>query len=176
MIKAGTNMKAPARDRKQPDPAIQSLIKPDEKVIRVATIHPGIYWKTVCVAILAFLLILTPVRNLGFFLAFVALVMYVLASMYKKFLVLVLTDKRVFLRHGILRVDTIQIRHSRIESVETERTITGQLLGYAAVVIYGTGSRRTAIPFIADALEFRNELDEMLAEYEEGAASKPTEE
>ena len=110
----------------------------------------------------------------GIFLAGVAVLMFIIASLYKHFLLLVLTDKRVFLRYGILRVDTIQIRHSRIESVETEKTIMGQILGYAAVVIYGTGSRRTAIPFIADALEFRNELDERLNQYEESAAGRAT--
>lgn len=167
-------MKVPPRDQYVLDSHTQSLIKPDEKVLRVATIHWGIYWKSCAVGVIAFLMLLTPLFNLGVFLAFVALVMFCFASLYKRFLMLVLTDKRVFLRHGIIRVDTIQIRHSRIESVETERTITGQILGYAAVVIYGTGSRRTAIPYIADALEFRNELDEMLSAYEEGASRKVT--
>jgi len=157
-------------------PAVQPLLQPDEKVIRVAMIHPGIYWKAAVVGGIALVLaILVPlVFNLALFLGLVAVIMFVFASLTKYFLLLVLTDKRVFLRSGIIRVDTIQIRHSRIESVETEKTIIGQILGYAAVVIYGTGSRRTAIPYIADALEFRNELDEMLNQYEESAAGKAT--
>ncbi len=154
---------------------VQTLLQGDEKVIRVAQIHGGIYWKTVSVGVIAFLMLFSKTLfTLGVYLGFVAVIMFIIASLYKNFLLLVLTDKRVFLRHGILRVDTIQIRHSRIESVETEKTITGRLLGYAAVVIYGTGSRRTAIPFIADALEFRNELDERLSAFEEGTVRKDT--
>lgn len=155
--------------------AIQSLLREDEKVLRIASIHQGIYWKSVAFGIITLLMLISPLFfNLGVFFAFIVVIMFTLATMYKHFLLLILTDKRVFLRHGIIRVDTIQIRHSRIESVETEKTIMGQILGYAAVVIYGTGSRRTAIPFIADALEFRNELDEMLNAYEEGKSSKAT--
>lgn len=161
-----------ARGPKPLDAHIQALLKDDERVVRVAQIHWGIYWKSFAVAVIAVLLLLTPAYVLGYYLGFVAFVMFGFAWLYKRFLMLVLTDTRVFLRHGIIRVDTIQIRHSRIESVETERTIMGQILGYAAVVIYGTGSRRTAIPFIADALEFRNELDELLSEYEEGTSSR----
>lgn len=176
MTLAGRNAKPGAAAAKStvmpPVPeAVKALIKDDEKVIRVATIHWGIYWKAVAVAFIAILLLITPaVFNLGVFLAGVTVIMAGLAWLTKSFLLLVLTDKRVFLRHGILRVDTIQIRHSRIESVETEKPLMGQILGYAAVVIYGTGSRQTAIPYIADALAFRNELDEMLSRYEDRAA------
>ncbi len=146
---------------------VKELLRKDEQVLRVAQIHRGIYWKTAFVGALTLFLLFTPLFNLGVFLALVTVIMFTIATLYKHFLLLVLTNRRVFLRYGIVRVDTIQIRHSRIESVETERTIMGQILGYAAVVIYGTGSRTTAIPFIADALEFRNELDEMLSAYED---------
>ncbi len=147
-------------------PAVTSLLREGEQVIRVARISQGIYWKTIFVAILAVVLLLTAFP-LGVLLSIVAFFMFSLATLYRHFLLLVLTNSRIFLRHGIIRVDLIQIRHSRVESVETERTIPGMIMGYAAVVIYGTGSRRTAIPFIADALEFRNELDEILNKYDE---------
>lgn len=155
------------------DQGYKTLLRPDEKVLRVAKIHPGIYWKSVAVGLVTVLMLLSPMFNLGIFMALVTLVMFTIAELYKRFLLLVLTDQRVFLRYGILRVDTIQIRHSKIESVETGRTIMGQILGYASVVIYGTGSRRTAIPFIADALEFRNELDEMLSAYDKAEKQTP---
>ncbi len=175
MTQARPNTKKTMSDQRMLDPGVASMIKDDEKVIRVAQIHWGIYWKAAAVGVIALLLLISAFfRPLGIFMALVVFIMFSLATLYKHFLLLVLTDKRVFLRHGILRVDTIQIRHSRIESVETERTIMGLILGYAAVVIYGTGSRRTAIPFIADALEFRNELDEMLTAYEEGASRRDT--
>lgn len=166
---------APAHKRfinKQTSDGVHALLQDGEEILRVATIHPGIYWKTIAVGILALILIINiPTFNLGVFVAFVAFIMFCFATLYKHFLLLVLTNRRVFLRHGILRVDTIQIRHSRIESVETERTIMGQILGYASVVIMGTGSRNTAIPYIADALAFRNELDECLNTYEDKHAT-----
>lgn len=149
------------------DPSVLAILKDDEKILRVAKIHSGIYWKSIAVGIIAIVMLFGPLFNLGVFMCLVTLILFTIATLYKHYLLLVLTDKRVLLRHGILRVDTIQIRHSRIESVETERTIMGQILGYASVVVYGTGSRITAIPFIADALEFRVEMDERLGAYED---------
>ena len=77
-------------------------------------------------------------------------------------LLLALTDERVIIRHGIINLDTIELPHSRIESVELARTIMARLLGYSTVMITGTGSRRTAVPFIADAHLFRAALDDIL--------------
>lgn len=160
--------------KKTAPPQVSQLLQPEEKILRIASIHPGIYWKAAAVGLMAVPLLLSPfLFRLGVLLAVVAAIMATLATLYRGALMLVLTDKRVFLRHGILRVDMVQIRHSRIESVETERTIMGQILGYATVVITGTGSRVSAIPYIADALPFRNELDDMISRYEERGLAPP---
>ncbi len=160
--------KAPVSKKAKIDSEAAALLKGDEKLMRVARIHWGIYWKTIATGLLALWLLSSPILfNLGVFLCVVSVIMFGFATLYKRFLLLALTDQRVFLRHGIISLDSIQIRHSRIESVETKRTPMGMLLGYASVVIYGTGSRIQTIPFVGDALAFRNELDQMLSNYEE---------
>lgn len=145
---------------------IQEMLKAGEDVIRVSTISPGIYWKAIAVFLLSLVLLLT-VTNLGIFLLFVSFILFVWAILTQHYLMLVLTNKRVFIRHGILVLDYIQLHHNRIESVELEMTIMGRLLGYSTIMITGTGSRVAAVPFISDGRQFRSAMDEIVYEREE---------
>ena len=133
----------------------------DEDILATGEISYGIFWKTAVVATLAILLLIT-VYNLGILLLLVSAVMFIVAYLERYFLLLILTNQRVIIRHGVIKIDTTQIRLSRIESAEVEHTIPGMLLGYGAVVLSGTGSRISAVPFVANASQFRNRMDEML--------------
>lgn len=151
--------------------ALQSILMPDEKLLRVAQISPGIYWKGVVLFILSVIVMIFIGFNLGAFLMFVSILMLSISYLTRYFLLLAATDKRVIIRHGILNLDTIQFRYTKLESVELSRTIIGQILGYASVVITGTGSRITVIPFIGDASKFREELNKILFDQDDKANS-----
>lgn len=151
--------------------ALESILMPGEKVLRIAHISPGIYWKGIVLFIFSFILMLTPAMPLGGFLMFVSVLMLSISYLTRYFLLLAATDKRIIIRAGIINLDTIQFRYSKLESVELSRTIIGQILGYASVVITGTGSRVTVVPFIADASRFRAELNKILFEQDEKANS-----
>lgn len=143
-----------------------SLLGEGERVILTGQVHGGIYWKAVAALILG-LLLLIPAFNLGVFILFVGAVMFVYAHLTRAYLVLMLTNKHVAVRSGIAFMDITQIRHSQIESVNVAATLIGQMFGYATVVIAGTGQRVIMIPFIANARQFRQELDKMLVAREE---------
>ena len=74
---------------------------------------------------------------------------------------LVLTNKRVFVRYGILQVDVVDIHFSKIESVELERMPPGFIMGYSNVVIYGTGNRMIVIPYVANGPQVRRAYNEL---------------
>lgn len=151
----------------QPQEHIQQLLLDGETVLNIAQIHPAIYWKSIAMLVFG-LLLLMPAFNLGVFFIIVAGILAVYAWMTKHFLMLALTSKRVLLRYGIIKLDVVQIHHRKIESVELGWTILGQLLGYASVMITGTGSRVSVIPFIANAPQFRKELEQILLNIAEG--------
>lgn len=148
---------------------INALLQPNETLVRVARVSAGIYWKGIAMLILAGLvMILIPIAlNLGIFLMLVALIILIFEFLTKRYLLLMVTDKRILTRHGIIQFDVTQVRLSKIESVEVEWTLMGRLLGFANVVITGTGSRITVVPFIADAEDIRQALDAQLAAQEE---------
>jgi uncharacterized membrane protein YdbT with pleckstrin-like domain len=136
-------------------------LRVDEKLLAKAVISNGIYWRAGAVLLLAALFFLFA-PPLGMFLSFVAMVIFLFFHLMKIFLILAVTDQRVILRSGILKIDTIQIRIERIESVEVQRTLMGQILGYATIIITGTGSRLAYIPYIENAQTVRDALDDIL--------------
>lgn len=136
-------------------------IVPDERILRVAQFSNGIYWKGGVVLVFAVLLAI-QVLNLGIFLMVVAGIMLGVAYITKHYLLLILTNKRLLIRSGLIRMDTVQMAIDRIESVELERTIPGMALGYASIVVTGTGSRVMAVPFVDEPHVFRRLTDEVI--------------
>lgn len=150
---------------------IGTALHEGETLKRVAKIHWGIFWKGGAVFLLSLFLMAT-VFNLGAFFLLVSSVLIAFEYLTKHYLLLALTDKRLIVRHGILNLETVQMHFNRIESVEVFRPPVGRILGYATVLVTGTGSRVTAVPFVADADMFRAELDRMIFEREEKRAAR----
>lgn len=153
------------------DRDLPSALREGEKVLIKGRISEGIYWKAFGVLMFALLLCLVAIP-LGVFMGIVALLSFGYASLLRQFLLLVVTNERIFFRSGLIKVDTVQVRLDRVESVEIQRTITGQLLGYGTVVLTGVGSRYSYIRYLANAPEIRNVIDELLYQREKNVASK----
>ncbi len=136
-------------------------LRDGEKILARSVISNGIYWKAAAILIVAILFLLVAYQLTLFFL-FIAVLAFIYASIQKSIIVLVVTNQRVFIRAGILMIDTVQIRMERIESVEVQKTLIGYQMGYGTVIITGTGSQFAFIPFVENSAEIRNALDEIL--------------
>lgn len=159
----------------QPPPkqALSGYKAPDfllegETMIVQGHVHPAIYWKAIAVIGVA-VVMLFKAFALGVFLCFVGAVMFALAALTQRYLVLILTDKRVIIRAGIAFVELIEIRHSQIESVELFYTLPGQIFRYASVVVSGTGRRSVMVPYMENAVEFRRALEGILIKRDDKA-------
>lgn len=136
----------------------------DESFVATCVIHGAIFWKAVAVIVFGMLMLPTFAFSLGVFLMFVGGIMLGIAWLTRHFLILAATNKRVFIRSGVLYADMIELRYTQIESVELGITPIGQMFGYASVIITGTGQRRVIVPFIANALEFRARVNDILVD------------
>ena len=134
-----------------------------EALIAFAHIHAAVYWKAVAVWILAILLAVGfTAGTLGLFLAVVGAIMFVMAHLTRRFLILAATDKRVFVRSGWFYADMVELRYAQIESIELGIMPTGQIFNYGSVIVTGTGQRRIIVPFVADAVQFRSKVNDIL--------------
>ncbi len=133
-----------------------------ESRVASAAIHGAIFWKGVAVAILGLLLLLTFAFSLGLFLLFVAAVMLGIAYLTRQYLIVAATDRRIFIRSGIVYTDMIELRYSQVESIELGITPIGQIFNYASLIVTGTGQRRIIVPFVANAFAFRTRVNDAL--------------
>ncbi|MGQ0527120.1 MAG: PH domain-containing protein [Alphaproteobacteria bacterium] len=140
---------------------VEERLVEGEKIVRTAAIHWGIYWKACAVFVFSLLVALVFAVELGIFLAFVAIIMGVYAVIKKEILLLVLTDKRILTRYGMLQVDVVDIHFDKVESVELERMWLGYMLGYANVILMGTGNRYIVIPYVANGVDIRRTYNEL---------------
>lgn len=143
------------------------MLLPGEELVHLATVSPGIYWKSAAMLLAGCVAGLLYSPYIGVYFFIVAGVMLVFAYLTRKYLLLAATDKRVIMCGGIANQEVIDLRHDKIESVELLGTLPGMLFGYAGVVLAGTGRVRVIIPFIEDAALFRNTLTQMLLERQE---------
>jgi membrane protein YdbS with pleckstrin-like domain len=138
-------------------------LQDDERLLTVCSIHQAIYWKAVAVALFGVLLFFTfTFSTLGLFFLFVAACMGAIAYLTRRYLLLAATDKRIFIRSGILYADMIEMRYTQTESVELGMTPIGQIFGYGNVIVTGTGQRRVIVPFIKNAYDFRSKVNDVL--------------
>lgn len=156
-----------------PHAVMKSMLLPDEHILQIGEISIGIYWKAMavlCITVLFMALLFLfglpfPLLMLfGVALTIKVLVMTTLAYLRKNYLMLVVTDKRVIIRIGIINLEIIQMRYAQIESSEVASTIPGRFFGYSSVFIFGTGGHTLAVPFIVNALEIRKSVTEILSQ------------
>ena len=69
-----------------------------------------------------------------------------------------ITDRRVILKTGFIRRDTIEMSIQKVESVDVEQSLLGRMLDYGDVVIRGTGAGLAPIRKIDRPLQFRSHV------------------
>jgi len=76
---------------------------------------------------------------------------------------LVITNRRIIAKFGIISRSTIELNLSKIESIRVEQGLLGRLLNYGDVMVIGTGGSQEPIKRISHPLEFRRRYAEILA-------------
>ena len=150
------------RDKADSDDFLEERLVKGEKQVASAIIHPAIFWQSIAVLVLAIIVGLFVVMELGILLLVVAALMMAYAAARRQVMMLVLTNKRVLVRYGLLQMEVVDIRFNKIESVELERMPTGMMMGYATIVIMGTGNRYISIPYVANGRRIRRAYNEMV--------------
>ena len=75
---------------------------------------------------------------------------------------MVVTNKRVIVKTGILKRNTFEMLLSRIESIGVQEPVMGRMLGYGTVILRGVGGTPDEFDLIAKPLEFRSHVQEQI--------------
>lgn len=68
---------------------------------------------------------------------------------------LVITNKRVIAKFGLIRRSTIEINLQKIESIQVNQGILGRIFNFGYIVVSGAGNPQAPIPGISSPLQFR---------------------
>lgn len=140
---------------------IEERLVGNETIIASSRVHNGIYLLPLSLAVLTLLIAIFIATQIAFIMLIATAMSAVTAFIRQKILLIVITDKRIFARRGLLQIEFTDIRHDKVESLETERMLLGYLLGYANLVIMGTGNRYISIPYIANAEDLRKHYNQL---------------
>lgn len=66
-----------------------------------------------------------------------------------------ITGKRIIVKRGFVRRDTIEINLVKVESLQVEQNLLGRLLNFGDIVISAGGGPMAPVTGIANPLEFR---------------------
>lgn len=75
---------------------------------------------------------------------------------------LVITNKRLIAKFGVISAESLEIRFDRIESVRVNQSLMGRIFNYGNIVVTGTGSTYDPIPNIAAPMRFRAALNQAM--------------
>lgn len=70
------------------------------------------------------------------------------------------TNKRVIVKVGLIRRQTLETLLQKIEAVSVDQSIIGRMLNYGTITIIGTGGTRESFTNITDPLAFRRAVQE----------------
>lgn len=140
---------------------VKSVLMPNEEVVTLAKTHWFIYvvpslWLIFSILSLALLFYAQYTLIPGFFLLAIAAFLFFKAWLYAYSTELAVTSKRVIAKFGFIRRNTVELKHSKVESVHVNQSIIGRIFNYGSIRVTGSGGTSAPIPYIADPLKFRS--------------------
>jgi uncharacterized membrane protein YdbT with pleckstrin-like domain len=69
-----------------------------------------------------------------------------------------ITDRRIILKRGFIRRNTIEMHLDKVESVDVDQSILGRILNYGDLTVRGVGIGLEPLKGIDNPIEFRNHV------------------
>lgn len=80
---------------------------------------------------------------------------------------MVVTNRRLILKTGIISRDTFELQLQKVESVGVDQTIWGRIFGFGVITGTGTGGSKGSVNRVAHPLDFRKAFQEAAAVYDD---------
>ena len=160
----------PPLSREALGPYSRSTLAPNETPYYKTSLHWIIFIRFGIGALLVFLFVALPFAiavqaisgsELGWFALPLPVLFLVAPTLAFASSELVITDRRVLIKTGIVRRQTLEMFISKIESIAVDQGFFGRMFDYGSVVVRGTGGFEQAFEAIATPLEFRRWVQRM---------------
>lgn len=136
---------------------VEGAMVAGEKLVHSGQLSLWAMWHLIALGV-----VLTPLFGLG-------LVFLAMAYVRYKSTELAVTTKRVIVKHGFIRRQTVEINLNKVESIQVDQGVLGRLFNFGTLVISGTGTSHAPIAGISEPMGFRKAF----IEAQEGGKSEP---
>ena len=151
---------------------IQGTLSKDEKVKATAKLHWANYIITCLYGFIALCSVLAWIlamndseapSGIGFGTLFwVSLTIWDFLKL--KLREMVVTNKRVVCRTGVISVNTEELKNQKVESVEIKQSLFGRIFGYADIWFSGTGTSKVVFRGVADPWKLKSKFEEIVGD------------
>jgi len=128
---------------------IEAALVKDEKVVHIGHISLWSLWHLLAAGV-----VLLPAFGIGLIFLVIAYVRY-------KSVELAVTTKRLIVKHGFVRRQTVEINLNRVESIQVEQGLLGRLFNFGTLIVSGTGTSHAPLTGIAEPMGFRKAFIEV---------------
>jgi uncharacterized membrane protein YdbT with pleckstrin-like domain len=122
---------------------VEGALVKDEKIVHVGHISLWSLWHLMTAGV-----VLLPAFGAGLVFLAIAYVRY-------KSVELAVTSKRIIVKHGFVRRQTVEMNLNRVESIQVEQGVLGRLFDFGTLVFSGTGTSHAPLVGIAEPMSFR---------------------
>ncbi len=122
---------------------VEGALVKDERIVHSGHISLWSMWQLIALG-----LVLLPVLGLGLIFLIMAYVRY-------KSTELAVTTKRVIVKHGFIRRQTIEINMNKVESIQVDQGVLGRVFDFGTLIIAGTGTSHAPITGVCAPMAFR---------------------
>ena len=151
---------------------VQKVLQPNETIVYQTALSWAMYIPGLLVLVLAIIVFVVAgtVFNAALWAnvigaAVLAVALYLLgAAWFQRWTTeIAITDRRVILKRGFIRRDTIEMSVEKVESVDVNQSLLGRLLDYGDIVVRGTGAGLAPLRKIDAPLAFRSHITGLVA-------------
>jgi uncharacterized membrane protein YdbT with pleckstrin-like domain len=151
---------------------VAKILQPGETIRHAARIHWFIYLPALAFLAAALAVVAAVTINIGLIdiawrevaligaavLAAVGLYLALRAWIARFSTELVVTDRRIVYKRGLVRRYTAEMNMEKVETVLVEQGVLGRIFNYGTITVRGTGGGMEPLPNIDDPLAFRNHV------------------
>jgi len=146
---------------------VDSNLMSGESVIYKAKIHWFVFLPGTILTSIGLLLIAGSKQGDGSNVFAAIFLLFGFVSLFKAFIEristeLAVTSKRIIAKQGLIRRNTIELNHSKVESFHIDQGIIGRIFDFGTIVINGTGGGKSPIPNIDSPMNFRRNAMETI--------------
>lgn len=143
---------------------VEKNLMAGEEIVYKGKIHWMIYLLGIFFVVIGIAIMATAgeLAWIGALLFIGGLIDLVKAFIFKISTELVVTTKRVIAKFGFIKRTTMELNHSKVESLGVDQSIIQRMLNAGTIIVQGTGGGKTPIPNIDEPLVFRTNAMEMI--------------